>query len=413
MADHRTLSLDLVIFGGGAAGLWLLDEALRRGFRAVLLEAHELGAGQTIASQGIIHGGLKYTLSGLLTPSARAIADMPLIWRRCLAGEQQPDLSATRLRAEFCHLWRSTSISGMIGMAGARAGLRVAPVKLRDHERPEALHGLKGVVARLDEQVIDPESHIGVLADRHRPRLLRIDDRSGLEFDCARPGHVDLIRLLNPATGEPLDLRPKWTVFAAGAGNETLLSHVDLEHDIAAQRRPLHMVMLRGDLPPLNGHCVDGTTTRVTITTATDSSGRAVWQVGGQVAEDGVRMDPEALIAHAQQELSEVTPGADLTGAQWATYRVDRAEAASRGGRRPDDAVVRSAGNVIAAWPTKLALAPHLAQLVLARLDPPGDTAAADAVHLPDDWPKPAVALPPWETAEQWTADVSETRHST
>ena len=52
------LDVEVVIFGGGIAGLWLLDELHRAGMTTLLLEAHELGSGQTIASQGIIHGGL-------------------------------------------------------------------------------------------------------------------------------------------------------------------------------------------------------------------------------------------------------------------------------------------------------------------------------------------------------------------
>ena len=59
------MRLDALIFGGGAAGLWLLDRLSRDGHHVVLLEARSLGMGQTVASQGIIHGGLKYTLSGL------------------------------------------------------------------------------------------------------------------------------------------------------------------------------------------------------------------------------------------------------------------------------------------------------------------------------------------------------------
>ena len=51
------LPVDVVIFGGGAAGLWTLDELHRAGRSVVLLESGDLGAGQTIASQGIIHGG--------------------------------------------------------------------------------------------------------------------------------------------------------------------------------------------------------------------------------------------------------------------------------------------------------------------------------------------------------------------
>ena len=55
---------DVVIFGGGVAGLWLLDELVRRGRDALLLESSRLGTGQSIAAQGIIHGGLKYSLAG-------------------------------------------------------------------------------------------------------------------------------------------------------------------------------------------------------------------------------------------------------------------------------------------------------------------------------------------------------------
>lgn len=403
MSHLRTQPVDLVIFGGGAAGLWLLDEAVRQGFNALLLEAHELGSGQTVASQGIIHGGLKYTLSGLLTPSAKAIAEMPIIWRRCLAGEQEPDLSKVRRRADFCYLWRSESFAGMIGMIGARAGLRTTTVKLDDHERPVLLRDCRGTVARIDEQVIDPASFVQVLADRHRTRLLKIDVEHGLEFE--REGdEVRLIRLINPQTGEPLDLKAQSIVLAAGAGNAALLDMLNIS-SAATQTRPLHMVMARGDLPAINGHCVDGTSTRVTITTSTDSSGQTVWQIGGQIAEDGVEMSPAELVSFAVNEVEAVLPGVNLQGVEWSTYRADRAEPAF-GGKRPDDVVIRREGNVIAAWPTKLALAPRLADVVLeemklkASTKPSADNSAKG--YNQTNWPRPSVALPPWETATSW-----------
>ncbi|MCZ6835340.1 MAG: FAD-dependent oxidoreductase, partial [Planctomycetota bacterium] len=92
MPDIGPIQFDVVIFGGGATGLWMLESLIRLDYRVVLLESGDLGSGQTIASQGIIHGGLKYTLSGLFTSSAKAIREMPGIWRQCLAGESQPDL---------------------------------------------------------------------------------------------------------------------------------------------------------------------------------------------------------------------------------------------------------------------------------------------------------------------------------
>ncbi|HCC44093.1 MAG TPA: FAD-binding oxidoreductase, partial [Gammaproteobacteria bacterium] len=52
--------IDIAILGGGIAGLWLLNLLVSRGYSVVLLEKEALGAGQTIASQGMIHGGVKY-----------------------------------------------------------------------------------------------------------------------------------------------------------------------------------------------------------------------------------------------------------------------------------------------------------------------------------------------------------------
>jgi len=53
------MQLDVLIFGGGAAGLWCLDCFRRAGYHALLLESKALGSGQTIQAQGIIHGGGK------------------------------------------------------------------------------------------------------------------------------------------------------------------------------------------------------------------------------------------------------------------------------------------------------------------------------------------------------------------
>ena len=58
---------DIVILGGGIAGLWLLNRLRTAGYSTVLFERGALGQGQSIASQGMIHGGMKYALGGALT----------------------------------------------------------------------------------------------------------------------------------------------------------------------------------------------------------------------------------------------------------------------------------------------------------------------------------------------------------
>ncbi|MCA9296373.1 MAG: hypothetical protein KC983_07640, partial [Phycisphaerales bacterium] len=203
---------------------------------------------------------------------------------------------------------------------------------------------------------------------------------------------------INPETGDDLALAPRTTVLTAGAGNDALRQMLGLERSLG-QRRPLHMVMVRGDLPVLNGHCVDGNRTRVTITSTVDHANRTVWQIGGQIAEVGVELDEPDLIQRARRELTDVIPGLDLTNSEWSTYRVDRAEARAHGAR-PDDAFAQRDGDTITAWPTKLALAPTLVEQIMTMLDPPSRNAIAyDAGRT---WPRPTVAIPPWETSTPW-----------
>jgi len=405
--DGSIVSLDVAILGGGIAGLWLLDTLRRDGYHVLLLEPYALGSGQTIASQGIIHGGLKYAITGRGAASARAIRDMPDIWRSCLAGERSPDLRGTRKRAEFCYLWRTKSLRSRLGMAGARAGLRVTPHVIADHERPPILSNVPGMVARLDEQVIEPASMLTVMSDRHLSSILKIDWEHGIEMRASAPGVVDQVLLINPETGEDLILEPRSVVLTAGGGNDALRTMVGLSTTLG-QRRPLHMVMARGALPVLNGHCVDGNRTRITITSTQDHANRTVWQIGGRIAETGVDMDRDELIREAIGELREVLPGFETEGTDWSTYRVDRAESQSHGSR-PDDVFVHVDGRTITTWPTKLALVPKLVDAVTAVL-PAADRSAKDQRTMPH-WPRPAVAIPPWEARAPWTSFDSVVQH--
>ncbi len=394
------LNVDCVIFGGGAAGLWLLNRLRQAGVSAVLLEAHALGAGQTIASQGILHSGLKYSLKGLVSAAAREAREMPAVWRRCLAGEEAPSLQAAEVLSEHFYLWGTDSAASRLGMFGAKLGLKVTPQAVPAEDRPPLLRDCHGSVYRVDEQVLSPASILAALAEQHKNAIFQIDPTSGLEIEPPTLGNGPIIHLHH--AGQTVELQPRWTVLAAGAGNEHLRAQLGLPAG-AMQRRPLHMVLMRGPLPSFFGHCVDGGHTRVSITSGLDTAGRAVWQVGGQIAEDGVAWDPAKLIAAAQAEVASVLPTLDLSPIDWATYAVDRAEGATRTGGRPDSFRVTQDHNILTIWPTKLVLVPQLAEAVL-RTVAAGATATA---NVPPEqyaaalqaWPRPAVAQPPWETA--------------
>lgn len=394
------MELDVLIFGGGGAGLWLLDELHRRGFGALLMERTALGTGQTIACQGILHGGLKYSLGGALTDSAKAIRDMPALWRQCLQGRRPPDLTRTAVLSPCCYLWRTQSVKSKLGIVGARIGLQCGAHRVSAGTRPGVLAACPGDVFRVDEQVIDAASFLRDLAGQHRDRLLKISPDHEVTFVRSAWGRVDRVRVTVPDSSSVWELSPRNIVFTAGAGNAQLRERAGLSAD-AMQRRPLHMVLVRGELPDLFGHCVDGAKTRVTISTARDGAGRVVWQVGGQLSETGVGMEASALLEFAKQELRAVLPGVSFAGAEWSTYRIDRAEMKTDRGLRPAGAVLRQERSVITAWPTKFVLVPELSRMIADRLREPR-SGSRQPPTIPDDWPRPDVALPPWEVPRVW-----------
>lgn len=393
------MRLDALIFGGGAAGLWLLDRLSRDGHHVLLLEAHALGAGQTIASQGIIHSGMKYSLTGLLTQSAKNVREMSLVWRDSLLGRSAPNLSHTQLRSGYCLQWHADTLVARAGAMGPRYAMLPKPETVSMHERPAVLSGVFGIVSRTPEQVIAPRSFIQDLANQYRDRILKIDVKRGMEFDLESPGEIKAVKLISPVNRSKLVLKPRQVIFTAGSGNSELREHAGLSADLT-QRRPLRMVLVRGDLPELNGNCLDGTKPRITITSEKDQQGRMVWQVGGQFADDATRLDDKSLTERARSELSIALPGVRLRHAEWSTYAVDYTEGATESGAGLESIQVLCAGNVTTGWPTKLALAPILAQEIALRARAPYVLTEFDTRPF-DHWPRPTIAQLPWDEVDR------------
>lgn len=398
----KSLSINVLICGGGAAGLWLLDELRRQGLSALLLESQTLGQGQTVSSQGILHSGLKYMLAGLPTAAAKAAREMPLRWKDCLQGKQLPDLAAVELRSSAFHLWGTSSASSRLGLLGAQLGLQVTPNRIAAREYPLPLRGCRGTVLRVDEQIISPRSLIQSLADQNSSALLKIDSVHGLKFQQSENGVVESVRVRDPEnTTEELDIHPDQIILTAGSGNGVLREQLGLDTS-QMQLRPLHMVQVRGDLPEFYGHCVEGSCTRVSITSGRDISGRTVWQVGGQIAEDGVALSSDDVIQRCQSELAHVMPYLSLAGTEWSSYRVNRAEGATLLGNRPDSFKLLHEKNILTAWPTKLVLVPQLVDAICAKLRTLRPQPMEQS-HALESFARPTVALPPWELASEWT----------
>jgi len=383
------ISTDVLIVGAGVAGLWLNARLRRQGFSTVLVESRTLGGAQTVKSQGIIHGGAKYALHGALTGASEAIADMPRRWREALAGTGELDLTGVRLLSEAHYLWSPGTLAGNLTSFFASKAVRGRVDQVKGDQLPPALQDprFKGKVYRLAELVVDVPSLIERLAELGGDGLL-----SGQNIEPVF-ANEELIGLRIDGR----EIHAQRIVFSAGAGNAELLASAGISVP-AQQLRPLHMVLVKGpSLKPLYAHCLGGgPKPRITVTTHPAANGEWVWYLGGDIAEaDGVARTPAEQIAVAQKELGNLLPWVDLSQAQWATLRVNRAEPAQSGLVRPDNAFLADQGRLLVGWPTKLALAPDFSARVITALHNDG-IQPGNAPVLPE-FVRPPLAQTPWE----------------
>jgi glycine/D-amino acid oxidase-like deaminating enzyme len=388
---------DIVILGGGIAGLWLLNRLRDAGYSVLLLENSALGAGQTIASQGMIHGGLKYALGGALTGASEAIADMPQHWQRCLQGQGDVDLRGTQLLSDTYYLWpRNSMRSRLTAFLGSKLVSSKATA-VEECDVPAFFRGhLDGALYRLHDIVLDVPSLLNTLGQRCREYIHHIAGQS-LRFEQDATGQI-----LSLHVGNSLQLKAQRFICTAGEGNADLLRMLQ-PPALRMQKRPLQMVVVKHHIEqPLYVHCVADqftATPELTITTHHCRDGALAWYLGGELAEAGANIDQGTQISNARAKLAQLFPWCDFRQAQWRSFYINRAEAQQADGKRPDRDSVLTHSNVLFCWPTKLTLAPALANSVFSTLRAQNVLPRAYSPQAVFNSVYPGIAQPPWEAA--------------
>ena len=396
-AEQRNLTriYDTVIIGGGVAALWTANVLKNAGQSVVVLTNAPLGEGQSLAAQGVIHGGLKYAVGGKLTDSSEALAAMPGRWLAAMRGEGPVDLSGSRLLCDHQLMWSLPNmVSQVVSFFGSKALRgRSAAIAREDYPAIFDTDVYKGKLFRIDEPVVDPVSIIRELARgvEKETYLVEWKKNASIESTDAQLSAI----VLREDSGETVRITASRYVLAAGAGNGAILSNLGIATP-AMQLRPLHQLIIRKrGLPDFFSVCVGtGPKPPLVSTTHVDSEGRTVWYIGGDIAEqEGVARTAADQIAAGKALFAKLMPWIDLADAEWFTWRGNRAEPLTGTGDRPPGAYCERIGNVLVAWPTKLALAPNLADQVLR------ESGAPDAgENAPLALPRPGMGRAPWDS---------------
>ena len=393
----QTITTDVVIVGAGIAGLWLHNRLNNMGFHALLLENNTIGNAQTLSSQGIIHGGAKYALNGILSKATQAIGAMPARWKDCLSGNGDVDLTSVHVSADHQLMWSKEQLSSKIVSFFASKALSSRMQTVEKSKQPALFQNpnFKGALYRLDEPVLDVPTVLQALAQPWQDRIIQIPQNTDIAWQ-QKGKHVQAVQF-----GSDIEISAQQFVLTAGEGNQALLDSLGIKKP-TMQRRPLQMVLCKAKdkqspLPALHAHSLGtGSTPIATITSHLTEDGDTVWYIGGNIAEQGVGKSFEKLTAEAEELLHDILPWFELPELEWATHAINRAEPKQSALSRPDTAFVESKGNVHIAWPTKLALAPDLTDSVIKALNKQNLVAHE---HPTPTLPQAEIGKALWDTA--------------
>lgn len=381
-------NIDVVIFGAGIAGLWTFHALKKRGYDVLLLERDEIGCGQTLASQGIIHSGLKFSLAGKVSSLAKTISAMPDRWREALDGKGNVDLSQAQVNAQSQHLMIPPGFfGGLTKIVTQKAlGESVRSVPQKEWSADVQSTGFKGSVIFMNEPVLDVPSVLRALATPYIDCIKKIGhEEADAPFDFLKKQNITA----------------KQIIFTSAKSNHNIAQYADEANGLETQHRPLLQGMLRGAPFDLFAHLVGKTDKPVaSITTHKTENGERVWYLGGGVAERAKDTNPDDVYRDALAAFKSYLPQIDFSDTVWATLPIDRVEGKSNtDGWMPDTPTIHHGKNALYCWPTKLTFAPLLYDMIQVDLDKKGISPSCTSSDF-SDLPQAAFAKPPWDKCD-------------
>jgi glycerol-3-phosphate dehydrogenase len=209
---------DVLVIGGGASGLGTAVEAASRGYRTLLIEAHDYAKGTSSRSTKLVHGGVRYLAQGNISLVREALHE------RGLLKKNAPHLVHDLGFLIAAYTWWSAPFYGiglkMYDLLAGKLNLkssRYIGVKEALERTPTLRRkGLKGGILYYDGQFDDSRLAITLLRT--------LEDHGGVAINHApvtalhknAAGQVDGASLTDAETGQTYTVRARSVVNATG-----------------------------------------------------------------------------------------------------------------------------------------------------------------------------------------------------
>jgi len=243
---------DVLVIGGGASGLGTAVEAASRGYRTLLLEAHDYAKGTSSRSTKLVHGGVRYLAQGNISLVREALRE------RGLLKQNAPHLVRDLGFLIAAYKWWSAPFYGiglkMYDLLAGKLNLQnsryIGAAEALEHTPTLKKEGLMGGILYFDGQFDDSRLAISLLRT--------LEDHGGVALNHApvvalhknEAGKIDGATLRDDETGIEYRISAKAVVNATGVFVDAVRRMDEPEaKNMLSPSQGVHVVVDRKFLP--------------------------------------------------------------------------------------------------------------------------------------------------------------------
>jgi glycerol-3-phosphate dehydrogenase len=248
MRKGESLDWDIIIIGGGITGAGILREAVRRGYRALLLEQGDFSSGTSSRSSKMVHGGLRYLAAGDIKLTKESLTERERLLAEAPGLVERIHFYFALSKGLFPGRWAMAVILTIYDFIAGIYDHRYHNNRRLGERFPGLEQGhLNGAASYSDAMVDDSRLVLRVLQESIAAGGTAINYSKVSEL-LLKEGQVQGVLLDNPEGAEGISLRAPVVINATGAWADRLRNQLNPEKRI----RPLrgsHLIIPRALMP--------------------------------------------------------------------------------------------------------------------------------------------------------------------